>query len=35
VTTLRAPGASLPDLAVGDVFAYVEGARTSVRLIRR
>ncbi len=35
VTTLRAPGASLPDLAVGDVLAYVEGARTSVRLIRR
>lgn len=35
VTTLRAPGASLADLAVDDVAAYVEGARTSVRLISR
>jgi hypothetical protein len=35
VTALRAPGAALAELAVDDVLAYVEGARTSVRLISR
>lgn len=35
VRTLRAPGASLADLEVEAVLAYIKGARTSVRLISR